>query len=154
MINRISFLLQCGLLLWEFWCLQRPPQNSISKTPFSYLVYHGREIWAAGTGSIWPYCTRVESRQQMHAHCSACFLYFYRILSQPQGIVPCTFRLGLPISINVIKTVPHRYAPRLIWSRQSFLETCLTWFFTISGWQLNQPPHHIITDFFCQQRSS
>lgn len=79
-----------------------PDQSNWGKLGVSGGVYHNREVTAARPGDM---CTLVLS-----------------CLSPSPGMVPTTFRLGLPISTDVIKTVsPYTHAHGPPWPNQYFL---------------------------------
>lgn len=115
---------------------------TVQLIPVSFLLLWFKNIHTKGNwwknGFIWISVLMGESRGQSnevisHICCQeqewrdgcmqATQLAFFYSNTQPQEMMLPTFRLSLSISFYVMETIFHRHAHKLVWSRQSLMET-------------------------------
>lgn len=88
------------------------------------LAHHSEEIKAAWIQSSQSYVQSRADRSELKYACllPVSFLYFHT-QDPAQEMVPPTFPVNFPVSINPIKKILHRRACRPASSKQFFIET-------------------------------
>lgn len=111
------------------------------------------ELCGMGAGSqAWVLCKTMHP-QPLSRISSPLFFSLIHYRTQSWDMALFTFRLGLSLSMNTVKTIPHRCAVhRSTWSRQSFIET-LWWVIPLCVKVTARTNHHqsLVTLSFSQE---